>query len=471
MKKSELFFTSILLPVDLVMFAFSFVVAFYLRGHIEAPFSTEFGLHSYLAYCFYLMPVLIIFSALNGLYSRRNYTGYWQELYRVIVSVSTTILILIVTIFLSKSLFFSRLILVFTWLVAVTMISIGRILLRFIERYLLRFGIGQRRVVIVGDTEITDMVAKDLKGQLRGSYKVIGLIATSSEHTSSHKILGGVDDFAAILKKFQIDEVVLADTQISEKKLVQLIQICEDSQIVFKYVPDIMKMMTLSFEPGLIGSTPVMELKRIPLDGWGRILKRFFDFILALVLVIVLVPLGILLAILVKISSRGPVIYRQERIGRDEKKFVFYKFRSMYSDLSHFKKGDEWTTQENEQRRATFIGRILRKTNLDELPQLWNILIGDMSFVGPRPEQPELVEKFEREIPEYFRRHKVKSGLTGWAQVNGLKGDTSIKERVRYDIYYIENWSLWFDFKIVFKTLGLLIYEIVNGKYEYRTRP
>jgi lipopolysaccharide/colanic/teichoic acid biosynthesis glycosyltransferase len=142
----------------------------------------------------------------------------------------------------------------------------------------------------------------------------------------------------------------------------------------------------------------------------------------------------------------------------------------MYFGECDFEGGVKWTTKSDEKTRITPVGLVLRKINLDELPQLWNILVGDMSFVGPRPEQPKLVEKFEQEIPEYFRRHRVKSGLTGWAQVNGLKGDTSVVERIRYDIYYIENWSLWFDFKIVLKTIGLIFNEAFAGKSEYRTR-
>jgi lipopolysaccharide/colanic/teichoic acid biosynthesis glycosyltransferase len=181
---------------------------------------------------------------------------------------------------------------------------------------------------------------------------------------------------------------------------------------------------------------------------------------------VILSPIWIIIAFLVKTTSKGPIIYNQKRVGRDEKVFICHKFRSMEEKNS--RNASKWTTKDDP--RITPLGNILRKTNLDELPQLWDIFCGKMSFVGPRPEQPFFVEKFEEEIPDYFRRHKVKAGLTGWAQVNGLKGDTSIKERVRYDIFYIENWSLWFDFKIVIKTLGILIYETVAGKYEYRSR-
>ena len=165
-------------------------------------------------------------------------------------------------------------------------------------------------------------------------------------------------------------------------------------------------------------------------------------------------------------------MFRQSRIGRDEHKFDLYKFRSMHVSACDFSRGGKkWTTAEDEKTRVTAVGKFLRKSNFDELPQLWNILVGQMSFIGPRPEQPNFVEKFENEIPDYFRRHRVKSGLTGWAQVNGLKGNTSIKERVRYDIYYIENWSFWFDFKIILKTIKLVIHEIFAGKYEYSARP
>lgn len=456
MKRSELYFTFILLPLDAAMFALSFVLAFYWRAHIETPFVTDFGLRSYLLYCLFLLPILIMLFALNGLYSRRNYTGFFQEFYSILISVSTTILILIVAIFLSKSLFFSRLILAFTWILAVLMIMLGRTGLRVFERQLLRFGIGVRNIVLIGENGLTEQVAHELSTQASQSYKIIGR--------------GGLDDVTKIIKTDDVDEIILTDTAISDKALMDLIQICEDRRIDFKYVPDIFKLLTTSFQPGLIGSTPVMELKSIPLDGWGRILKRVFDFIFATLSLVILSPILLIIAILVKITSRGPIIYSQERIGRDESKFKLYKFRSMRLE-DRAKKGDAWTTAENEKRRTTPIGKFLRKSNIDELPQLWNILIGNMSFVGPRPEQPQFVEKFESEIPEYFRRHRVKSGLTGWAQVNGLKGDTSIKERVRYDIYYIENWSLRFDVKIIIKTIGLLIYEAFFGKYEYRPRP
>ena len=179
----------------------------------------------------------------------------------------------------------------------------------------------------------------------------------------------------------------------------------------------------------------------------------------------------LLTAIGIKLTSKGPIIYRQKRVGRDGKIFEFYKFRSMYIEACDTTlRGSKWTTAKDEKTRVTPLGRFIRKTNLDELPQFWNVLIGNMSFVGPRPELPKFVDRFQKEIPDYFRRHRLKSGITGWAQVNGLKGDTSIKERVRFDIFYIENWSFWFDIKIIIKTVYMIISETLRGKYEYRAR-
>lgn len=178
----------------------------------------------------------------------------------------------------------------------------------------------------------------------------------------------------------------------------------------------------------------------------------------------------ILIVIVQKLMSKGPILYSQNRVGRDGNIFRFYKFRSMYVDKCDYsKEGKNWTTKKDDTTRVTPIGKLLRKSNLDELPQLFNIVNGDMSMVGPRPELPKWVEKFGKQYPDYFKRHRVKSGLTGWAAVNGLKGDTSISERARYDIFYIENWSLLFDIKIIIRTVWLVLYELIVGKYEYRS--
>lgn len=474
MKKSDLFFGFILLPIDIAMIIAAFIFSYYLRIDLEVvPAFSDIGINEYLRYSLYLLPFWIALFALSGLYYIRANSSFVRELYKIGNGTSTAMLLLIVGIFLSHTYFFSRLILVFTWALSIIFISMGRLFIRLIRKLLYRYGIGRRNILLIGDNNTSLVIDNELTTDESLGYKVCGVLNGSSNASKyGLRIVGSIGDLKDMIKKYSIDEVILTDSNISKHKIMEIIQKCSDYCVTFKYIPDTFSLMTLNVSSELIGSMPVMELRPIPLDGWGRILKRIIDLVLAALAIALLSPVFLLIMILQVITSRGPIFYGQERVGRDESKFFCYKFRSMYIDKCDFTKGgSKWTTKEDEKNRITPLGKILRKTNIDELPQLWNILIGNMSFVGPRPEQPKFVEKFESEIPDYFRRHRVKAGLTGWAQVNGLKGDTSIRERVRYDIYYIENWSLVLDLKIILKTLKMIVYETFGGKYEYRSNP
>lgn len=468
MKRSELFFAFLQIPIDIIMIVLAFIFAYYARADIGSIGFYNTGLNEYLKYALILTPVWVALFALNGLYSIKNTTGFFHESYKIIITSSTAILFFVMIIFFTKTLFFSRIILVFIWGISIVLLMLGRFSLRVIRRFLLRYNIGIRSVLLIGNNQTSKQISKTLSTISTG-YRVAGVLGSAED--TDLKVIGSLDDLRTIFKKYPIDEVILTDPRVSKSKIIEIMEICSDQKVSFKYVLDTFALISSSFHPGLIGSIPVMELKSIPLDGWGRIIKRIADIILSAFLLILLSPILIIIGLLVKLTTKGPVLYLHQRVGRDEQTFDFYKFRSMYIDKCDYKGGVYWSTQEDEKTRITPIGKFLRNSNLDELPQLWNIFKGDMSFVGPRPELPKLVTKFEQEIPEYFRRHKVKSGLTGWAQINGLKGDTSISERVRYDIYYIENWSFWFDFKIIIKTIGLIFYELFNGKSEYRTRP
>lgn len=470
MKRIDLFFTFIVLPIDIVAIVASFVLAYYLRGHIEfSPFVTSFGLYDYLQYAFLLLPIWIILMATNGLYSPKRLLQFKLEFYKVLYSSTVASLLFIVIIYLTKTQFYSRLILVMTWALSILLIYLGRAILQLVRQILLSYGIGKHRVLIIGEGEMASRVANLVKVTGGLSYEIAGFLSDNDEDKNS-PLLGHLADLKKVVTKDKIDEVVVV-TKLSEKEMFKAVEICDDRRINFKYVPDLYSMMSSSFKPALVGSVPVMELTPTPLDGWGRITKRLFDLVFSLLLIVILSPVLLIIAILEKLTSKGPVLYLHRRIGKDEKEFNFYKFRSMYLDKCDFQGGVYWTTQADNKTRVTPLGQFLRKTNLDELPQIFNIFKGDMSFVGPRPELPKLVEKFEDQIPDYFRRHRVKVGLTGWAQVNGLKGDTSIAERVKYDIYYIENWSLLFDLKIICKTFGVVLNEIFKGKTEYRNRP
>ena len=232
--------------------------------------------------------------------------------------------------------------------------------------------------------------------------------------------------------------------------MIDLLEVTAREGIDVKVVPDLLQVIALKARLWDLDGVPVIDVNDIPLQGLNSVVKRLLDIaIAASALLVLLIPLG-LLALLVRISSKGPALFRQERMGIDGSKFSIVKFRSMVDDAER-ESGPVWTRQNDS--RVTSLGRFLRKSNIDELPQLWNVLCGDMSIVGPRPERPHFVEQFKHRIPSYMLRHKVKSGMTGWAQVNGWRGDTALDKRIEYDLYYIENWSIRLDFKIIWLTI------------------
>lgn len=466
MKRSELFFSFLLLPIDIAAILCSFVLAYDLRVKVDLiPANTNVLLTDYLWSGIYLLPVWILFFALASLYKIDRHRNYPSLLYKIFISSSAAILLLIVFIFLNKVSFFSRLILVYTWGLSIVLVFIGRLILDEIRAFLFRYDIGVRRVLCIGTNEVTQKIIAESNRVVSLGMKVIGVINGQHPSNQDFKMLGQIDDLKKILKTHHVDEVILTDMSIPESKISEMILTCSDNNVVFKFIPNIFFMITSHISSKQLAGLPMMEVRGTPLEGWGRIAKRVVDIFVSTLALIISSPFSILAILAIKSTSPGPIIYAHDRIGRDGRKFRLYKFRSMY-DKAEEKEKRYWT--EAKDTRVTPVGRFIRKTNIDEIPQFVNILFGNMSLVGPRPEQPAFVEKFQKEIPEYYRRHRVKSGLTGWAQVNGLKGDTSIKERVRYDIFYIENWSLWFDLKILLKTIGLIIKEMFGGKYEYR---
>ena len=475
MKRSELFFSFLLLPIDAAMIVISFVVSYYIRIKTGMlPVNSDVTFRQYLWYVIYILPIWLVIFALNGLYRIARERNYFNDLYRIFVSNCVAILIFIVAIFFGRTFFFSRLILIFILAISVLLVCIGRYLVTETQKYLYRYGFGVHRVIIIGNNTISHRLAREMIYIKRLGMKFVGLVngvKNSRRRPTDLRLLGNIADLDLIIKKNHPDEIILTDVGINRTKILDIIQACSDANCGFKFVSDVFSIVTTSVNSSILAGLPIMELKTIALDGWGRIVKRLFDIIFSFICLVISSPFMLLTAIGIKLTSKGPIIYRQKRVGRDGKIFEFYKFRSMYIEACDTTlRGSKWTTAKDEKTRVTPLGRFIRKTNLDELPQFWNVLIGNMSFVGPRPELPKFVDRFQKEIPDYFRRHRLKSGITGWAQVNGLKGDTSIKERVRFDIFYIENWSFWFDIKIIIKTVYMIISETLRGKYEYRAR-
>ena len=315
-----------------------------------------------------------------------------------------------------------------------------------------RAGIGLKRILIAGSGELGRMVAERVLQHRELGYQVVGFVDDGDERDGDRTlpVLGPLRDAAVIARREGIDHLYVALPADEHVKVLALIEITSRECIDVKVVPDLLQFIALRARLEDLDGLPVININDVPLQGVGAWVKRGLDAALSAAgLVILAVPLAIV-ALLVRWTSPGPVFYRQERMGLDGKAFTVYKFRSMRIDAEEVT-GPVWADSDDP--RATPLGRWLRRLDIDELPQLWNVLRGDMSLVGPRPERPFFVEQFKHRLPQYMLRHKVKAGITGWAQVNGWRGNTSLEKRLEYDLYYIENWSVTLDLKIIWLTV------------------
>ena len=341
--------------------------------------------------------------------------------------------------------------LVYNGLTTLVAVTAGRLLHRFLWGSLRRNGIGAVRLLIVGAGPAgQDLVARVHRRPGLG-YHVVGFVDDTPGRTRARgvPILGSTDRLAEIVAAERIDEVLIAMPEASRAALTELIDRCDRDGISIKILPDVFHMLANEVQISDLDGLPLLAVRDVALRGWRRTLKRALDIAISFTALVVFSPLILALAILVKLESRGPAFFVQERMGLDMRPFPIIKIRSMRPD-AEAATGAVWARRGDP--RVTRLGRFIRRTNLDELPQLINVLLGHMSIVGPRPERPEFVADFRRRIPRYAERHRERGGMTGWAQVNGLRGDTSIEERTKYDLYYIENWSILLDLKIMVRT-------------------
>ena len=317
-----------------------------------------------------------------------------------------------------------------------------------------RAGIGLKRILIAGAGDLGRMVADRILQHREFGYQVVGFIddRAGGDHIGYRglPLLGTLAEVADIAQRERVDHLYVALPLEEHVKLLDLIEITSRECIDVKVVPDLLQFIAMRARLEDLDGLPIININDVPLQGFNAWLKRVIDIVLSSGALLVMgIPLAII-AVLVKWTSSGPVFYPQERMGLDGKAFTVYKFRSMYADAED-DSGPIWAREDDP--RATPVGRWLRRLDLDELPQFWNVLKGDMSIVGPRPERPFFVEQFKHRIPQYMLRHKVKAGITGWAQVNGWRGNTSLEKRIEYDLYYIENWSVSLDLKIMWLTV------------------
>jgi exopolysaccharide biosynthesis polyprenyl glycosylphosphotransferase len=343
-------------------------------------------------------------------------------------------------------------------LISIFNVFLGVMIVRFIlfrvELHMARHSTSRVRILILGTNSVASHLKRALISEPRLRSQVIGYVSTSpelpDENINQHDIMGSVKDFVSLCTEHQVDKVIVADATLPHDQMESILLHCERNLITFNMVPDLFHIMTSSIDMQAVDDIPLISVGAWPLDNfWNRAIKRIEDIIGAVVGLIISSVILLISAIIIRLTSPGPVFYRQVRCGENGKTFTLYKLRTMVVDAEE-KTGPVWAKEDDD--RRTGFGSFLRAYNLDELPQFWNVLIGDMSLVGPRPERPHFVEQFKEEIERYMSRHVSKPGMTGWAQVNGLRGNTSLTERIRYDLYYLENWSLAFDFKILVRT-------------------
>jgi Undecaprenyl-phosphate glucose phosphotransferase len=345
---------------------------------------------------------------------------------------------------------YSRATLAIFLLCAIIFVILGRAIVRAIVERGHREGKRLDRVLIAGSGELARAVVERVNGHRELGFLVVGYLKNGEESNLDLPCLGTIDQAEQVIVEQHIDHVFVALPHASSQAMMALLDRLVRSVVAIHVVPDLLQFMVLRSRVEDLDGLPTINLSETPLEGWSRFLKRGFDLIVAVAALIVFSPVMLIVAIAIKLGDRGPIFYRQERMGLDGKPFDIVKFRSMRVGAEK-DTGAKWA-EKNDPRR-TRVGRFIRETSLDELPQLFNVLLGDMSVVGPRPERPQFVEQFRAEFPHYMLRHKVRAGITGWAQVHGWRGNTSMRMRIEHDLYYIENWSLMLDLKILFMTL------------------
>lgn len=473
MKKSELFFSAIQLPFDFLALVFGAICAFWLR-HVPQvmmlrPKLYNFPLQDYLMIVLMVVPFFLAIYAIEGLYNIRSTRRFTREAFRVFVATSLGLVLIIIVIFLQQQWFSSRFIILAAWFLGTFYVVLFRFILRLIQKWLIvKRGIGVHRLLLIGDNQKIKNIRRVIKNDPGLGYRIVDEIETAS---------------VVAIKKIRvekgIDDIILCDPTITDAEQEKLIDYCSIHNVAFQYIPTTMQTSRIEIRTFANGE-PIIEVKHTPLDGWGKILKRIFDLVGAAILIILISPVLALIALLIWLESPGPVIYKNERIGGNGNKFFVFKFRYMkweYSiskdnpDLEKALAFEKRLIAERNVRsgplykikddpRKTRIGRFIEKYSLDELPQFFNVIKGDMSLVGPRPHQEREVDKYK----EYHRRLlTINPGITGLAQISG-RSDLDFEDEYLLDVYYIENWSLWMDIIICLKTVGVLFRRRKNTK-------
>ena len=449
----QLFLTGIFL-LDGLLILGSWIAAYWIRFrwlHLPAPLGIP-PIKDYVWFGAVLTPLALLVLRSFHLYRSARTARLSQELWTLVQGIAiVTALAALASYFLRGEL--ARSVLLLFAILAAASLCVAHLSIRVALRALRRRGRNLRYVLIVGTGELAERVARKMATQSDYGFAVVGIVGADAadvgKRVADHDVIGTVSQLPGLAKETGAELVYLAMARTEHEAELEALERLSDSTVAVRLVPDLARAFTLNASVEDFDGTPVVLVTETPEQGWNMVAKRGFAVLFAALGLLFLSPLLVAIAIWIKLDSPGPVFYAQERVGANGRRFRMLKFRTMRTDSESA--GPQWSRAEDP--RRTRAGAIQRKLSIDELPQLWNVLVGHMSLVGPRPEQPVFVDRFRASIPRYMLRHHVKSGITGWAQVNGLRGDTPLERRIEYDLYYIENWSMAFDMKILFLTL------------------
>lgn len=442
--------------IDAVVIIVSFLLAWVVR--YVGPFAEDAVRTVPLEWYVRLLPVivptyLILYYAFN-LYTPKRVQGRRLEFSNIVKANTVGILLLIsfVGVILRET-NYARLMFLYFYILNMVLEELVRICIRRILRNIRKRGLNQKHILLVGYSRAAEEYIDRILQNPQWGYHISGILDDNIKAGTTYKgikVLGRIANLMVILPENRLDEIAITLGLSEYYRLEEIVALCEKSGVHTKFIPDYNNIIpTKPYTEDLLG-LPVINIRYVPLTNtFNAVVKRLMDVAGSIAAIILFSPIMLLACFMIKLTSPGPLIYKQERVGLHNRTFLMYKFRSMEVQ-SKEKEKKAWTVKNDP--RVTGVGKLMRRTSIDELPQLFNILKGDMSLVGPRPERPFFVEKFREEIPRYMVKHQVRPGLTGWAQVNGYRGDTSIRKRIEYDLYYIENWSVGLDIKILFMT-------------------
>lgn len=457
-KDNQKYFNRLHVVIDALIIAGSYVLAWFLRIHSGLidlePGTGVLGQAAYFSLLYVIVPGYLMLYYLFNLYTPKRASGRKAELYNIIKANSIGLVLVLGGLYVLNSTNYSRILFVVFYILNILAETFVRNIIRIFLRRVRKKGYNVKYVLLVGYSRAAEEYINRIHSNPQWGYLVRGILDDNVPRGTIYKgikVLGRIDNLFIILPENKLDEIAVTLALENYDRLEAIVSLCEKSGVHTKFIPDYNSVIpSRPYTEDLMG-LPVINIRHVPLTNTlNLITKRAVDIAGSFIAIVVALPVMLICSIIVKCSSQGPVIFRQERVGLHNKSFQMYKFRSMEMQKTS-QEQKAWTVKDDP--RVTRFGKLMRKTSLDELPQLFNILMGDMSLVGPRPERPLFVEKFKEEIPRYMIKHQVRPGLTGWAQVNGYRGDTSILKRIEYDLYYIENWTMGFDFKILFLTI------------------